>query len=263
MNPDLEHLIVLQAQDLEIVRLRSELAELPRRLGAAEAALRQAEAALGATRTALAAEDKLRRDQEREISSLKDKMARLRRSLEGATSATQVSAFQHEIEFAEAAVESLETQELASMERSEDLEEEQRQAEAEVARQAAGLRNDQDRGSRDTTEWNAQLAGLEQQRTSLRAEVSEDPLALYDRLRKSKGTAVAEALGNATQGKCAACQMSVRPQRWQDLIGREHLDEIYTCESCGRMLFWDPRRDTPKAWEAGERLKRAQAGSAR
>ena len=38
MNADLEHLIVLQAQDLELKRLRQELAEAPRRVAAAEAA---------------------------------------------------------------------------------------------------------------------------------------------------------------------------------------------------------------------------------
>ena len=107
----------------------------------------------------------------------------------------------------------------------------------------------------------ATVAGVERERTALRGEIEDRWLAIYDRLAKTRGTAVAEALGNATSGKCAACQMGVRPQRWQDLIGRDHLDEIFTCESCGRLLFWDPRRDTPKPWAAGERLQ-AATGSA-
>jgi hypothetical protein len=53
--------------------------------------------------------------------------------------------------------------------------------------------------------------------------------------------------------------MMVRPQRWNDLTGREHEDQIFTCETCGRILFWDPRRDTPQSWQAGERLASAQS----
>ena len=56
--------------------------------------------------------------------------------------------------------------------------------------------------------------------------------------------------------------MGMRPQRWQDLIGRDHEAEIFTCESCGRILFWDPRRDTPRSWAAGERLEAARGEAA-
>ncbi len=56
--------------------------------------------------------------------------------------------------------------------------------------------------------------------------------------------------------------MMVRPQRWNDLTSREHEDQIFTCETCGRILFWDPRRDTPQSWQAGERLASAQAPTA-
>ncbi len=50
MNADLEHLVVLQAQDLELKRLRQELAEAPRRVAAAEAARAKSEAALTAAK---------------------------------------------------------------------------------------------------------------------------------------------------------------------------------------------------------------------
>ena len=102
---------------------------------------------------------------------------------------------------------------------------------------------------------------MERERSALRTAIDPARLSSYDRLTKTRGTAVAEAIGSATAGKCAACQMGVRPQRWQDLIGRDHAEEIFTCETCGRMLFWDPRRDTPRAWTAGDRLNSAQTGA--
>ena len=93
MNPELENLLVLQAQDLELSRLRAELAEGPRRLVAAEKTLKAANETLAATRARLGTEEKLRRGQELEAAALRAKVQRLRRSLDSATSAQQVGSF--------------------------------------------------------------------------------------------------------------------------------------------------------------------------
>jgi len=263
VNQDLEHLIVLQAQDLELARLRGELAEAPRRVKAAEAALASAENALANCRQRLAAEDKLRRGHESEIATHRSKLERLRRSLDGATSAQQVTAFEHEIAFAESGISKLEDEELASLERTETLEAEQMAAVAALDRARMALTNEQESAVALKASHDATIAGVERERAELRAQIAPQWLSSYDRLAKSRGTAVAEAIGSATAGKCAACQMGVRPQRWQDLISREHESEIFSCESCGRLLFWDPRRDTPRPWAPGERLQAAQAGPGR
>ena len=61
-------------------------------------------------------------------------------------------------------------------------------------------------------------------------------------LRRRKGTAVSEAINQ----KCSACQMMVRPQSWNDLRDRDNDNEMMTCESCGRLLYYDPARDAPQ-----------------
>jgi hypothetical protein len=40
--------------------------------------------------------------------------------------------------------------------------------------------------------------------------------------------------------------MMVRPQRWNDLRDRSNDEAMLTCESCGRLLYWDPARDAPQ-----------------
>lgn len=259
MNVDLEHLIVLQAQDLELAALRARRAEAPGLVKAAEAALRSAEGARDRVRGALGAEEKLRRDKESELGTQRGKLERLRRNLDGATSAAQVSAFEHEISFARAAISQLEDEEFASLERTEALEGELPASEGAASERRTGLMAEQARAERTQAETREQMAGIEAQRTTLRGQIDPDRLAQYDRLSRSKGRALAEATGTAREGKCSACQMAVRTQRWQNLIGRDHEDEIFLCESCGRMLFWDPRRDTPGPWDAGERLGAAAA----
>jgi len=56
----------------------------------------------------------------------------------------------------------------------------------------------------------------------------------YDRLRKARrGVAVAEV----GEGRCAACHIGVRPQFMQEL---RRGDKVMFCESCGRILVYNP-----------------------
>ena len=258
MNPDLENLVILHAQDLELLRLRQEMAEAPRRITAAEAAHKSAEQTLTRLRTNLAAEEKLRRGQELDADAHRGKIARLRKQLDAATSAAQITALQHEIGFAESAIRKLEDEEIASLERTESLESAEKSASAILDSARTALDSERTRAASTLDRARAATAGIEAERKTLRAQINETPLANYDRVAKAKGTGLSEAVDH----KCSACQMMVRPQRWNDLTGHEHEDQIFTCETCGRILFWDPRRDTPQTWSAGERLASAQAHSA-
>jgi hypothetical protein len=258
MNADLEHLVVLQAQDLELQRLRQDLAEAPTRVVNAEAVLKSAEQGLARVRADLAAEEKLRRSQELDADAARTKITRLRKQMDSATSAAQISALEHEIHFADSAIRKLEDEELASLERTEALESAEKSAVASVDSNRSSLEAERTRAAATTERSRAGIAAVEAERKTLRAQINETPLANYDRIAKGKGSGLSEAVDH----KCSACQMMVRPQRWNDLTSREHEDTIFTCETCGRILFWDPRRDNPQSWQAGERLASAQASTA-
>ena len=255
MNPDLEHLVVLQAQDLELQRLRQDQAEAPIRVTNAEAVFKSAEQGLARVRQDLAAEEKLRRSQELDADAHRGKITRLRKQMDSATSAAQISALEHEIGFAESGIRKLEDEELASLERSEALEAAEKSAAASVDSNRSILEAERTRAAATLERARTNIAAIETERKNLRTQINETPLANYDRVAKAKGSGLSEAIDH----KCSACQMMVRPQRWNDLTSREHEDQIFTCETCGRMLFWDPRRDTPRSWNAGERLASAQA----
>ncbi|HVG27893.1 MAG TPA: C4-type zinc ribbon domain-containing protein [Acidobacteriaceae bacterium] len=250
MNPDLEHLIVLQAQDLELQRLRQEQAEAPRRLATSEAAFKRAEHSAAQVAVALSREESLRRSQESDADSQRSKITRLRRQMDAATSAAQITALEHEIGFGEAAVRKLEDEEIASLERTEELEAQRDAAAAHVESTRAAVEAERIRAAETVNRTRTNLESIESERGKLRAQIGERALAIYDRVSRSRGTGVSEAVDH----KCSACQMMVRPQRWNELTGREQEGELFTCETCGRVLFWDPRRDVPRTWAAGERL---------
>ena len=59
---------------------------------------------------------------------------------------------------------------------------------------------------------------------------------LYERARRArKGVGVAEAV----EGRCSACHMAMRPQFSQEL---KRGDQIMSCESCNRILYYNPPR---------------------
>ena len=260
MNPDLEHLIVLQSQDLELKRLRAELTEAPLRVAAAQTARAKAEVALTAAKTALQKEEVLRRSQQSDVKDRQGKIARLRKQMETATSAAQITALEHEITFAEQTISRLEDEELASLERTDQFDRDRDAYTALLEQTTAALEAARIHAAELTTHNTAAIVGIESERKVLRdliitSEKGEAVLSNYDRISKAKGTGVSEALDH----KCTACQMLVRPQRWNDLTGREHDHTIFTCETCGRMLFYDPRRNSPGSFAAGDRLAAARS----
>ena len=60
------------------------------------------------------------------------------------------------------------------------------------------------------------------------------PTQQYERVRKGrKGIAVAEVV----DGRCTACHMVLRPQYFQDV---KRTESILFCESCQRILYYNP-----------------------
>jgi predicted nucleic acid-binding Zn-ribbon protein len=262
MNADLEHLIVLQAQDLELRRLRAELAEAPLRVTAAQTARARAEVALAEAAKSLLKEETLRRSHEVDIKDRHARIARTRKQMETATSAAQITALEHEIAFSQQTISRLEDEEIASLDRTDALEAQKSAAAVQLESTTAALAAARAHAATTLTHHTAAVAAIEAERAQLRALIAqtatgERALSNYDRIAKAKGTGLSEALDH----KCTACQMLVRPQRWNDLTGREHDDTLFTCETCGRILFYDPRRDAPVRWTPGEKLAAASVPS--
>jgi predicted nucleic acid-binding Zn-ribbon protein len=259
MNPDLELLIHLQAHDLELKRLRAELADAPVRVTAAQTARAKAEVALTAAKNSLAKEVVLRNSQETDADAARAKIARLRKQMESATSAAQISALEHEITFAEQSISRLEDEELASLERTDNLETERSRLTDLLASTTSALEAARAHAAEIAARNSAAITAIEAERSTLRPRIAENILSNYDRIAKGKGTALSEAVNH----KCSACQMMVRPQRWNDLIDRdpngEFANTIFNCETCGRMLFYDPRRDAPVASPAIDKLHQAES----
>jgi len=251
MHPDLARLIELHALDHELRSEHDHIASLAKSLAGADTRATAAAAQLSRLSDSIAKEEALRRREESDIADLRQKLDRAQKKIDLATTTAQVTALEHEIAFLKSEISRLEDQELESMERSETLEADHATARQAHADAAAALERERARSAEETAAAHGKITGLESRRAALRAEIvqaatGEASLATYDRIARGKGNAVAQALDH----KCTACQMMVRPQRWNDLIDNTPespaSQSLMTCENCGRLLYYDPARDAPQ-----------------
>src|SRR5882757_10647777 len=224
MHPDLEKLMMLQTHDVEAKRLRDEIAALPKQVAALETKAKATEGQRAVIVDLLAKEEALRRRQESDVKDHQAKIARIRKQMDLATTTVQVTAFEHEIAFAQAEISKLEDAEIESMERSEGLESQRQLADEALADATATLERERVRATETIAQDKTLLADVEEKRKMERAEIGEAALSIYDRIAKAKGTAVAEALNQ----QCMACQMMLRPQRWNDLRDRNNEETMMT-----------------------------------
>lgn len=249
MNRDLEKLIELEKVDREIARLNEEVAALPKKVAAIEAKLSDDKAAVEKAKAAIKNNDSSRRKYEGDIQSFQQKIIKYREQSSSVKTNDEYRALMHEVEFAEKQISGCEDKILELMISLEADEKNLKAAEADLKAETAAVEKEKAEARTRTAEDEKLLAGLSQQRDSLRREVTDSSLAHYDRVMRQRKSAMAEA----RESKCQACYVVLRPQTWQDVKTNE---QVITCSSCGRILYYDPAHEPPPPPEQPKKRRR-------
>jgi predicted nucleic acid-binding Zn-ribbon protein len=236
MLPDVQNLIALQQADREILRLRDEIAALPKRVAAIEERLAGTRAILDKAKTAVKADEASRRKYESAISDQQQKISKYRDQSLAVKTNEQYKALLHEIQFAEQDIRANEDKILELMVNAEIREKDVKAAEAKLKAEMAEIEKEKVDARQRTAEDEKQLAEWNAKRDQARAGVNPDLLPQYDRVAKHRGTGLSEARDQ----KCMACQVMLRPQTYNEVRAATH---VVVCESCQRILYHDPSHD--------------------
>jgi predicted nucleic acid-binding Zn-ribbon protein len=234
MLPDLENVIRLQQIDDRLADLAREITALPKHIVEIEKKLLGHERKLEADRAALSANQKERKRCEGDIQTQEQKVSKLKDQMLQAKTNDQYRAFQNEIDFCGREIRKLEDRILELMGESEPLEKNVKSAEAALKAEKAQVEAEKQQARSRTNADESASREFEQERARIASQIASGTLQLYERIRKGRrGIGVAEAV----DGRCSACQIALRLQFFQDL---KRGQQIMTCESCQRILYYNP-----------------------
>lgn len=226
-----EQLLAVQEQDLQILRIETELQDIParkarelERLAGHQAAVAEAEAALQASQAAL-------HQHELEVQTKKEKIAKLRTQQMSLKTNKEFKAMSDEIEAIERSIRRDEDQEIVIMERIEASRSVLSEQKAALDAEQAEVDEDVKVFDERAAELAEELALLRSRRQELLEGIDTAWLQRYDAiLQRRRGAALVSCEG----GVCGGCHMAVPP--YQQHAARKQL-EMVICGYCGRMLY--------------------------
>jgi hypothetical protein len=229
---------------MNVVQQLYQLQEVELEIEANEPAIQQIASQLGESSAVVGAQAKLaeeRQQQDRlleqqrsgewEIDNLSSKLTAVEKKLYSGEvkNPKELSSLQQDRAYLKAKKSKLEDRVLEIMDQVELAKANISTAAHELKSLEAEWRQQQQQLSAQMEQTRAQLAKLEQKREPLRTGIDPPAIALYDKLRKERGTAVAKI----EQGRCCGCRISLSTTELQRARG----NKLVQCSNCGRILF--------------------------
>jgi uncharacterized protein len=237
MSPDLKSILRIQSLDLRATELKKEIESLPKHIAAIEKQLDVHQRRLEADKAALSGNLKERKKLEDDIKVHEQKVSKLKDQMLQAKTNEQYKAFQNEIGFAEKEIRKAEDRILELMGEAEPLDAAVKEAEVNLVAERKQVESEKERARARSSDDQRFLDEARSEKKTLASTLPATLMKDYERIRtRWKGVAIADA----TDGRCSACRMSLRPQHFQDL---KRSETVMYCEACGRIIYYNPPVD--------------------
>jgi predicted nucleic acid-binding Zn-ribbon protein len=239
MNADLKKLIRLQEVDLSVEEYRTKIEAFPVKSKALDVKLASALQGVLLAKKAIEASQSKHKEHEAKVSDLEAKISKHREQLMSVKTNTEYKAMTKEIEFSQEAISKQEDHILAIMEQADELAGILKSAEATLTEDESMVLAERSKLSEENVKDLETHAAYVDERNQLSGGIDEAVFARYERVRNARGGV---ALARAADEMCTVCNVKMRPQRFQEV--RQN-DQIFSCESCSRILYDPENMDHP------------------
>lgn len=231
MAKAIEQLLVLQACDQDIQRLRREIQDIPLRRQQIESRLKVHQDGLSQAEHQLLETQSLIKRIEGEIEAGRSQIQKYRDQQLQIKSNDGYKALEKEIATTQTAIRKLEDQELEAMEAVE-------RANADVQARKEALAKEKVRMDEELkvfAERNSEVEGTlqrkEAERKELAADIDSGWLSRYERIFAKQRDA---AIALVEHGTCSGCHMKLSPAQ---VMNARKAETLTQCDFCGRMLY--------------------------
>jgi len=233
VSPELSQLIELQELDLEILRISDRLARIPVERDQIENEFNQRASEFLALKDTHRQTLEQRTQREQELATTQVNLEKFEQDKMRVKNEKEYTAVLREIDAARKHVSALESEILTLMEAADKFDNEITEKTPEVEQLRAQVDQTLATLDQECRTGDKQLAAINQRRSQLASLLPKALFSTYDRMsRLRRGQALAEI---SNEGICAVCRMRVRPKVFSDV---RKGDQLITCESCGRILYY-------------------------
>lgn len=236
MSHELNQLIELQELDLEIQRVADRLSMIPVERERIEREFEQFAAEFLALKSKHEDNVANRKQLEEELAVTQQHHEKYQQDKMRVRNEKEYAAVLREIDATKKQISALETEVLKLMEENEKLGAELSRLSPDVEKRRGEIDLIIVELEHEDEEARNASVNLNARREQLAQNVPRALFATYDRMSRVKR---GQALAEVRDGICTACRMKVRPKLFSDV---RKGDQMMTCESCGRILYYRPEQ---------------------
>lgn len=233
MIEGLVRLFALQNIDKAILERERMIQEIPRRMAKLEEELTRRKEELEEVQQRLTEDHNRELAIDRMLQETRMKITRHKKQLMVVKTNKEYAALLKEISTEEAAIERLEEEMLEILDEREEKEAEQKEVQDEFRRMQERFERDRKALEDKEAQFRQEISQKREEREQVAAEIDKRLLKRYEKIRSARdGIAVARIQGE----NCGGCFTTIPPQVINEA---KRGDKMLTCESCGRILYYD------------------------
>ena len=239
MRQQISLLEKLQQIDLQILESDKKLKKIPEDLTQVKAQMDELYEKIERDRTTLMEAEKWRVEHDKAISMQQELLVKSKSKLQGARNEREANAAQREIDTIRRALSEREEEAIHILEVVEQTSESIAQKEEMYGKLQDAFKGMEKESRKQIDGVESDKKKLDVERKKVARSIDEKVFRMYEKIRLRHPRAVVTAF----RGTCGGCHMMLPPQIY-NLLQRQ--DQILTCPSCHRIVYYDEQASTGK-----------------